>query len=145
MMMSVMTSFSQVYVVHVDTVVHFEHPASMTTLQAMKTDNVTYLDSESGVTDANYTVDFNKMTFTVNFFNGTVWTGIIKTKTDTSERFDFEIITENGNLARVFVDKGQFSYEGYVMYVRWNVMKNGTSMTKGWASRNIIFKENGGQ
>lgn len=138
---TVMSSFSQVYVVHVDTSVEFKHPANVTTLHAMTYDMVTY--TGGGVTSADYTINFDNMTLTSSFFTGFSSTINIVKKIRTSPFIEFDAVTENGNIARVIVDKGKEDYEGMVIYVRWNTVDNGIPTTKGWTSRNVVFTKKG--
>lgn len=138
---SVMSSFSQIYVIHVDTTVEFKHPATITTLQAMKNDMVTY--TGGGATSANYTINFDNMTLTSSFFTGFSSTVNIVNKINTSEFIELEAITEKGNIAHIVVDKGKKEYEGMVIYVRWNTIENGIPVTKGWASRNVVVTKKG--
>jgi hypothetical protein len=142
MMMSVMTSFGQVYVVHVDTLQYFEHPATVTTFDAMENDMVTYTNAY--VSNIDFTFDFNKSKVVTNnhYTNFQSNINMIK-KMDVSENFEIDVLSEDNKILRVFVDDGEYSYEGKVIYVRWNEMVNGESKTIGWASRNIQIKKRG--
>lgn len=138
-MMSFMTSFGQVYHIHVDTIQNFQHSANVTTLFAEKNNMVEY--TGGGLTNVDFIVDFNKGTFTTIDQNKTIDVQKIYEVFDYSDKFEINIINNQNEITRVFVDKAVNEYNGLVICVRWNKMVNGDPITFGWFSKNIVMKK----
>lgn len=137
MMMFVITSFSQVYCVKVDTVQHFEHSATITTSHAIKYDMIKY--TESGTTGNIFSFNLDKNMVTCIFFSGEkVMLPIIKRNESTSI-LNVDVMTENNRIGSVIIDYGKKSEDGVVVIVRWNEMKNGIPTTCGWFSKNVSY------
>lgn len=139
MMMSVMTSFSQVYYIHVDTIQYFKHSANMTTYQAEKADSVEYCGAS--IIKYDFIADFNNMTFTtINVKKDSTIENIVEIY-DSSDNFDMDIVTDKNEITRVFVDESVSKQNGFVICVRWNKMIEGVPTTLGWFSRNVVIKK----
>lgn len=137
LMVITIQSIAQVYRVHVDTIVYFKHPATITTHQAMLKDLVVY--DGYGVDPFDLKIDCRTLQFSFSASNNDPTTYKITEVMDTTSVLQFETIIDNNYLARIIVADAKDVNDGKVIYVRWNELIDGKPVTSGWSSSNVIL------
>lgn len=136
MVMSITTSFSQVFTIKISNVYGFQHSATMTTDMAMKTNSMVY--TGGGTTEAKYVVNLNTMkVFYSNWKQQSVIELNISEIVKTKSILNINYTDTDGTPVSMIVDESVNPESGVMIFVRYNEMVNGTPKTIGWFSKNV--------
>jgi hypothetical protein len=136
MVMSIMTSFSQVFTIKISNVYGFQHSATMTTNMAMKTNGMVY--TGGGTTEAKYVVNLNTMkVFYSNWKQQSVIETNISEIIKTKSILNINYTDSDGTPVSMIVDESVNPESGVMIFVRYNEMVNGLPKTIGWFSKNV--------
>lgn len=136
MVMSITTSFSQVYTLEVSNCYFFNHSATMTTDMAMKTNGMVY--TGGGTTEAKFVVNLNTMkVFYSDWAQKSVIELTISEIVKTKAILNIVFKENNGTPVSIIVDESVNPASGVMIFVRHNEIINGEPKTIGWFSKNV--------
>lgn len=135
-MISFVKSFGQTHTIKVNDVLFFEHPASITTANAMKNDLVEI--KESYYTEVTFVVDLENKNLNYSEFTGFNMNYQIVNVNKTNAILNILFMQENGTEFSLILDRGVDKEDGIVMYVRYNKMVGDVLKTRGWVSANVV-------
>lgn len=136
MVMSIMTSFAQVYTLELSNCYFFNHSATITTDMAMRTNGMVY--KGVGTTETKFVVNLNAMkVFYSDWKQQSVIEYNISEIVKTKAILNIVFIDNGGTPISMIVDESVNPASGVMIFMRYNEMVNGDPKTVGWFSKNV--------